>query len=264
MILAAPDREKFLMVVDASLKVGRRHQFFNWAHGTMQTLLPHEILVCALRMPLSNSFKIDCFSSVPLDAAGKKFLMKAEGGIDSESGQYLAARPSSAGVVPAQAAAGVDLSVLMPEFARLPFSNLLAHGACDSAGEPSSFFCLLGVPETPAARQIYLLRVLTPYLHTAWMRAHVELPREPAAKKSRPGKCVLTARQFEVVQWVHEGKSNHEISLILEISPLTVKTHVQRILRKLNVCNRTQAAAKSLALRPPPCQTPPGGPGPAR
>lgn len=264
MILAAPDREKFLMVVDASLKVGRRHQFFNWAHGTMQTLLPHEILVCALRMPLSNSFKIDCFSSVPLDAAGKKFLLKTEGGLIPnlvriwQQGHRL---PVS---YPRKPAAAVDLSVLMPEFARLPFSNLLAHGACDSAGEPSSFFCLLGVPETPAVRQIYLLRVLTPYLHTAWMCAHVDLPCEPAVEKTPPGKCVLTARQFEVVQWVHEGKSNHEISLILEISPLTVKTHVQRILRKLNVCNRTQAVAKSLALRPPPRQTRPGGPGSGR
>lgn len=264
MILAAPDREKFLMVVDASLKVGRRHQFFNWAHGTMQTLLPHEILVCALRMPPSNSFTIDCFSSVPLEAAGKKFLMKAEGGLIPnlvrvwQQGHRL---PVS---YPRKPAAGVDLSVLMPEFARLPFSNLLAHGACDSEGEPSSFFCLLGVPETPAARQIYLLRVLTPYLHTTWMRAHVDLPCKTATKKTRPGKRVLTARQFEVVQWVHEGKSNHEISLILEISPLTVKTHVQRILRKLNVCNRTQAAAKSLALRPPPCQTRPDGQGSGR
>jgi transcriptional regulator EpsA len=263
-ILAAPDREKFLMVVDASLKVGRRHQFFNWAHGTMQTLLPHEILVCALRMPLSNSFKIDCFSSVPLDVAGKNFLMKAEGGLIPNLVSIWQQGHRLPVLYPRKPATGVDLSMLMPEFARLPFSNLLAHGACDSAGEPSSFFCLLGVPETLAARQIYLLRVLTPYLHTAWMRAHVDLPCEPAAKKSRPGKSVLTARQFEVVQWVHEGKSNHEISLILEISPLTVKTHVQRILRKLNVCNRTQAAAKSLALRPPPCQTRPGGSGSGR
>jgi len=45
------------------------------------------------------------------------------------------------------------------------------------------------------------------------------------------------------------GKSNIEIGTILTISPLTVKNHVQKILRKLNVQNRTQAVGRALALR---------------
>ena len=40
-----------------------------------------------------------------------------------------------------------------------------------------------------------------------------------------------------------------EIGMILEISPLTVKNHVQKTLRKLNVLNRTQAVGRALALR---------------
>jgi DNA-binding CsgD family transcriptional regulator len=37
--------------------------------------------------------------------------------------------------------------------------------------------------------------------------------------------------------------------MILDISPLTVKNHVQKTLRKLNVLNRTQAVGRALALR---------------
>jgi DNA-binding CsgD family transcriptional regulator len=37
--------------------------------------------------------------------------------------------------------------------------------------------------------------------------------------------------------------------MILRISPLTVKNHVQKILRKLDVLNRTQAVGKAMALR---------------
>ena len=48
-------------------------------------------------------------------------------------------------------------------------------------------------------------------------------------------------RQIEIMRWVHEGKSNIEIGLILGISALTVKNHVQKILRKLNARNRTEA-----------------------
>ena len=44
------------------------------------------------------------------------------------------------------------------------------------------------------------------------------------------------------------GKTNWEISSILGISPLTVKNHVQNILRKLDVQNRGQAAIKASKL----------------
>ena len=60
---------------------------------------------------------------------------------------------------------------------------------------------------------------------------------------------VLTAREIEILKWLYHGKSNVEIGMILGISPLTVKNHVQKILRKLNVLNRTQAVGKALASR---------------
>ena len=60
---------------------------------------------------------------------------------------------------------------------------------------------------------------------------------------------IVTSREREVLEWIYRGKSNIEIGMILRISPLTVKNHVQKILRKLDVLNRTQAVGKALALR---------------
>ena len=48
---------------------------------------------------------------------------------------------------------------------------------------------------------------------------------------------------------VARGLNNTEIAGTLGLSPLTAKNHVQKILRKLNVLNRTQAVGKALALR---------------
>lgn len=53
---------------------------------------------------------------------------------------------------------------------------------------------------------------------------------------------VLTARELAVVEQVAKGLTNKEIARELEISPATVKVHVERIIGKLGVADRTQAA----------------------
>jgi DNA-binding CsgD family transcriptional regulator len=53
----------------------------------------------------------------------------------------------------------------------------------------------------------------------------------------------LTLRETEVLIWITQGKTNYEIGVILGVSTRTVCKHVQRILNKLSVENRTAAAA---------------------
>jgi DNA-binding CsgD family transcriptional regulator len=55
----------------------------------------------------------------------------------------------------------------------------------------------------------------------------------------------LSKREAEVLRWVAAGKSNAEIATILDIRPLTAKTHVRNILEKLGVENRTSAASRA-------------------
>jgi DNA-binding CsgD family transcriptional regulator len=51
----------------------------------------------------------------------------------------------------------------------------------------------------------------------------------------------VTAREAEVLSWVLQGKSNHEIALIMDISVQTVKNHLRSAYPKLGVENRTSA-----------------------
>jgi len=57
----------------------------------------------------------------------------------------------------------------------------------------------------------------------------------------------LTNREFQVLSHIALGMSNREIGKSLVISVETVKEHVQNVLKKLNVNDRTQAAV--LAIR---------------
>jgi two-component system, NarL family, response regulator DegU len=58
----------------------------------------------------------------------------------------------------------------------------------------------------------------------------------------------LTGREIEVVGLVAQGHTNREIAQELVLSSGTVKVHVQRIIRKLCVSDRNQAAVRAMEL----------------
>lgn len=53
----------------------------------------------------------------------------------------------------------------------------------------------------------------------------------------------LTVRETEVAAWLAKGKSNRDIADILSLSPRTIDKHLELVFAKLNVENRTAAAA---------------------
>ena len=52
----------------------------------------------------------------------------------------------------------------------------------------------------------------------------------------------LTPKERQVARWLAQAKTNWEIGTILGISTRTVEKHVENLLRKLHVENRTAAA----------------------
>jgi DNA-binding NarL/FixJ family response regulator len=69
-------------------------------------------------------------------------------------------------------------------------------------------------------------------------------PPTPAAMRGDE----LTQRELDVLRLVAEGKTNAEIAQSLFISLGTVKAHVERIIAKLGVSDRTQAAVRAVEL----------------
>ena len=62
----------------------------------------------------------------------------------------------------------------------------------------------------------------------------------------------LSRREVEILGLLAQGRTNQEISKSLLVSVSTVKKHVQHVIRKLRVSDRTQAAVRAveLGLRP--------------
>ncbi|ATE60508.1 XrtB/PEP-CTERM-associated transcriptional regulator EpsA [Thauera sinica] len=231
------DLERLLMTIDASIRVTRRFQFFLWAQGILQYFIPHETLVCTYGDLESRAVRHDVFSRNVTDPAFDAAMTDSQRGFVMPLIDAWLRRDRKP----------VSMScadIRDPALARQCVGHLLCHGAPEARGEQGSFFTFLGLPAQPGHREQYFLGLLMPHLH---MALHRMCEGEARERQPRNEESVLSEREIEVLAWVRDGKTNHEIGQILDISPLTVKNHIQRILRKLNVSNRAQAVARGVS-----------------
>jgi DNA-binding NarL/FixJ family response regulator len=108
-----------------------------------------------------------------------------------------------------------------------------ASGFLLKGGEPAD---LLAAVRTVAAGE----SLLAPSVTRRLIEAYVASPEPASAARVPHGLDELTAREREVLLLVAEGLSNAEIATALCLSPLTAKTHVSRILTKLQLRDRVQ------------------------
>jgi len=109
-----------------------------------------------------------------------------------------------------------------------------ASGFLLKGGEPAD---LLTAVRTVAAGESLLAPSVTRKLIAAYV-ADAEPARDSVQRL--PQLDQLTPREHEVLTLIAHGLSNHEIAEELHLSPLTAKTHVSRILMKLNARDRVQ------------------------
>jgi DNA-binding NarL/FixJ family response regulator len=76
-------------------------------------------------------------------------------------------------------------------------------------------------------------------------RSHIP-PAIAQRLAERVGTEELTPREFDVLEQIVGGCSNKEIATALDISEATVKTHINSLLGKLGVTDRTQAATAAI------------------
>ena len=102
-----------------------------------------------------------------------------------------------------------------------------------------------------AGAQGYLLKdMFFNELEEAVRKVHAGLRRIPNVVADRlaerMGSSDLTGRELEVLEQIVKGKSNKEIASVLRISEATVKSHINNLLSKLGVSDRTNAATAAI------------------
>jgi len=248
--LDSVELETLMLNLDAAIRVHARAHFFGWTQGLVQGLIRHEVLICALRSGEPPALRADSFSVAAADAGTFGETLLRDGPVAPrliKAWEERRFRPLLCDALgEGSPAAG---GAFARELERAGATQLLVHGTHDADGKPASLFIFGCAPGTVGPRQAYLAQLAVPSLHAAWVRT-LAGGRTKGSEGPKPAAASnITPREHEILKWVYIGKSNIEIGVILGISPLTVKNHVQKILRKLNVVNRTQAIGKSLELR---------------
>lgn len=91
-----------------------------------------------------------------------------------------------------------------------------------------------------------MMGMLEPHVREVFRRLQLQDRLSKSLDGKKTGTMPISSREREVLQWLAEGKSNAEIAFLLEISPGTVKKHLENIYTKLGVENRHAAALLSL------------------
>lgn len=234
--------------MESSVNVRNRGELFLWAQGQLQPLVPHGLMVCMMFDAERRVVHSDSLQSVLVEERILDTLRDPHQGFLVRLERQL----RQAGVHSLEFGVGASyadkaLQQLSDEWESYGLGASLVQGSGLLANGRSSIFVFTCMTRSTEPMHGLMLRALLPQLHLALSRSQAW----PQQASDAP--CVvateLSERQLEILQWVKLGKTNYEISLILVISELTVKNHLQKIFKKLNVHNRTQAVAWVMSMR---------------
>lgn len=252
-----PEASEYLLrLIEAAPQVCRRYQFFMWTQGDLQRWLPHRLLVCGAYDRDHRSVVFDVFNNMPVPETALRSLY------DSREG--LTARAMNVWRQQRQQARRLQLIELahpdegLQALVGAGYLQVLVHGVCRPGrpDEVESFFMFASPERAMADSALQAIDMLLPCLHATYQRVHTterQMAGTSAARTvpggiSLPRLGAITEREREILTWVRDGLNNQQISEKLGISALTVKNHIQKILRKMEASNRAQAVAKAMTL----------------
>jgi hypothetical protein len=238
--------ESLMLNMDASLRVHARPHFFSWTQGLLQSLIRHEVLICALRNGEPMSFHVDTFSTLPSEPARFSDIFRRDASVMPHIIRAWEENRFEPVILEAGENSPFAGSTMSRELHRLGATTLVTHGTHDAAGQVVSFFTFACRSGAIGSRQAYLAQLVIPFLHSAWVRTQVNRPAESSgAHSSDAGVLTTRARDPEVDLPRQEQFRDRRDP---PDQPLTVKNHAEDTAQAERQ-NRTQAVGKALELR---------------
>ena len=237
-------RDGLFLAIERSTRVRVETDFFSWTQGSLQAAVPHDMLLCVSFDGQGRLKDMHVCSPIPMPE-DRSALVRGEDGLLHRLLRHWDANGRSPVLVDTTQPPCERHAALHASLQAVAFTNLVAHGSWGPGGIIDTFFAFAGLRTALDRRMCDVVELMVPHLRAAFVR--LQLPKTKLRSPNRAH--TLTNREREILQLMQHGRSNAEIGAHLSISPLTVKNHVQKVLRKLGVRNRTQAAAMDAAKR---------------
>ena len=235
--------EGLFEVIRHSLNISRHMEFFIWLQAHVGDYIPHDILVATWGDFKSNRLHYDVTSNVPeihtkqLSAGCYEIdpLMRDLYKKWSHNDHSWFVLNDFDELIKASNYSGEFIDGLKK------MKSILVYGFRDHR---SGNDCLYAFFNSRGSYQIqqYVLSMLMPHIDAALRRIEC-LPASDMDNEKSMLMAEISEREHEVMSWIKHGKSNDDISIILGISPNTVKNHLKKIFKKMNVSTRAQAVA---------------------
>src|SRR3954465_9927257 len=132
--------ESIVLNLDASLRVHARPHFFSWTQGLLQSLIRHELLICALRNGEPMSFHVDAFSTLPAEPGRFSEVFRRDASVMPHIIRAWEENRFEPVVLDAGDGSPFAQSAMSRELNRLGATALITHGTHDAAGQVTSFF----------------------------------------------------------------------------------------------------------------------------
>jgi transcriptional regulator EpsA len=248
--------EAIVQAVESAVDVRRKYQFFVWTQGSVQTLLPHKLAVCGVYERSRKQVRLEAFNSILVPGPVLGLLTDGQSPLLQHVVNAWINNFSRALVVRLEGLTGQAVAAGAETLIAAGYNELLVHGVSrpQRAAEIETLFIFASPGANIVPAQVSGVELLLPHLHSTYLRVQA-IERESGEAPAVPGfssfgytSANISDREEQVLCWVREGMSNQEIGLQLGISPLTVKNHVQKILRKLGATNRAQAVARAMSM----------------
>jgi len=251
--LSAEQRLVFMEVIGESLRISHRTHLFNWLQRGLQYLIGHEVMMYGIRSFRSDTYDYEYFTTSRYfgDEQFEAVINRDTGIVQQALSLW---NESSLPVFVKHQSPSMDFNNYQTHYldeATLRASELkqfVVHGFGDNRTRISTIVVFGRLNTQVDEITAHLLELIMPHLHCALVKVSANRGGAQVYSTQEVMLKNITKREIEILQWLHMGKTNWEISSILEISPLTVKNHVQNIIRKLGVENRGQAALKGIRL----------------
>lgn len=253
MPLTETDPHQYLRVAAQGASLATHRDLWLWLSGDVQTLLPHEVVICAWGDFRTGDLKVDLISSLPGLRTQECRAQRLAPLISYLRDCWVAAQqaPCQVDVHGCAGLFGTAGEGWAPGHAITSMRSAVVHGTRDAEQGGERIFCALSAQPSQCESAVAALKLLTPFIDITLRRIaalparHPRLERGAEVGPLAPAPLgALSERERQIMVWVAMGKTNPEIGCILSISEFTVKNHMKSIFNKLDVTNRAQAVAK--------------------